>query len=174
MSKDSELSDTKSQLSDTSDQLTIVSGERDEAVEVADEIRSRRAEIISSAQSKSQTIIGEARQKVQSLKGKARAAQADLSSTRDALAAVNASLEGAREAKRMSTFRDGTWSVGDDILAGTYRSTAGGSCYWEILNDPSSGSIYNIVDNGFGPNAVVSVSDGQWLRVSGCGKWDSL
>ncbi len=174
VSKSSELSDTKTRLSATSDELALVSTERDEAVAAAAEIESRRDEIISSAQDKSREIVDETQDKVRALKGRVKEAKAELSSTQAALAAVSASLESAREAKRMSTFSDGTWSVGDDILAGTYRSTAGGSCYWEILNEPSSGSIYNIVANGFGPNAVISVTDGQWLRVSGCGKWDSL
>jgi len=173
-SKNSELSDAKAELSATQKELKDVEVERDEAVIVAEDIRARRDGIIAAAQDKSERIVGDARKQAKNLEGRIQDTKAELASTEKQLDAVSASLSDARQAKRMSTFGDGTWSVGDDVLAGTYRSSAGGDCYWEILNAPSSGSIDNIVDNGFGPNAVISVSDGQWIRVSRCGKWSAL
>ena len=71
------------------------------------------------------------------------------------------------------TFGDGTWMVGDDIKAGTYR-TKGNSdgCYWARLSG-TSGELADVIANGDadGPTSV-TISDGDVaFETSGCGPW---
>lgn len=170
-SKESEISDLEAQVTDTNAELSSTETERDDALAVASAIRGRRDQIIKSAKNRAGNMVGAAQQKVDGLKDQVKQVEDDLASKQAKLDSINASLQQAQQTKDMSTFSDGTWSVGDDILAGTYRSTAGGNCYWEILKSPSGGGINNIIDNGFGPNATITVTTGQWLRVEDCGKW---
>lgn len=170
-SKSSEVDDLNASLAANAAELERVEGERDRAERVADAITSRRDQIISSAKEQAEGIVGDAKQKAADLNDQLQQAQSDLESTQGKLDSVNAELQQAQTTQEMSTFSDGTWAVGAEITAGTYRSTAGGSCYWEILNSPSGGGINNIVDNGFGPNATITVATGQWLHVDGCGTW---
>ena len=170
-SRDSKITDLEAELADTSALLEEVEGERDAANARADAVTSRRDEILSSAREKAERRVEEARETVQDLKARIRETEGKLASKRSKLEEVNASLEQAKRTKQMSTFSDGTWAVGAEVLPGTYRSTAGGNCYWEILQSPSGGGIDNIVDNGFGPNATITLSEGQWVHSDGCGTW---
>lgn len=170
-SKDSDISDLESQVADTSEELETAQAERDDAETVADAIKSRSDQIISSAKAQADKLVGDAEDKVDSLNDQIQQAESELTSTQSKLDSVNASLQQAQATEQMSTFSDGTWAVGEEILAGTYRSSAGGSCYWEILNAPSGGGLNNIVDNGFGPGATITVSTGQWVHVEDCGEW---
>ena len=72
-----------------------------------------------------------------------------------------------------SVFGDGTWVIGSDIQAGTYRSSKTGSdCYWERLSG-FSGELDDIVANG--------VTDAIWVveiastdagfSTERCGTW---
>lgn len=71
-----------------------------------------------------------------------------------------------------SVISDGTWQVGSDITAGTYRASGGDSCYWAILNGPPRGDSDNIEENGgFTANVVVTLSQGQWFETNDCGDW---
>jgi DNA-binding beta-propeller fold protein YncE len=74
---------------------------------------------------------------------------------------------------RATYFGDGTWVVGDDIQAGTYRSSETGSgCYWERLSG-FSGELDDIIANG--------VTDAIWVveiastdagfSTERCGTW---
>lgn len=159
------------QLASTRANLTEAQTKRNQAEEVANRIRGQRDQIINDAQDRAASMIKQAKDQLSDLDGQISSAQDELASTQSKLDSVNASLQQAQATKQMTTFGDGTWSVGEDILAGTYRSTAGGICYWEILRSPSGGGLNNIVDNGFGPNATITVSTGQWLRVEDCGTW---
>lgn len=68
---------------------------------------------------------------------------------------------------------DGTWTVGKDIAAGTYRATAdvGSSCYWGIYETGSNGG--NIIENDLpgGGRPSVALSAGQDFKSSRCGTW---
>lgn len=79
-----------------------------------------------------------------------------------------------------SSFDEGTFVVGTDITAGTYK-TAGpadggiGMCYWERLRD-TSGEFDAIIANGLqqGPATVtVSPSDGAF-QTQGCSTWTKV
>ncbi|MDJ0351516.1 hypothetical protein [Pseudarthrobacter sp. PH31-O2] len=83
-------------------------------------------------------------------------------------------VTGAEKTKAANTIADGTWTVGKDLEAGTYRATAdvGSSCYWGIYATGSNGS--NIIDNDLpgGGRPSVALAGGQDFKSSRCGKWE--
>lgn len=72
------------------------------------------------------------------------------------------------------TFDDGTWTVGEDIPAGTYRTTGSdASCYWEIDKSGTNGG--SIVDNHVGGgNLRVTIKNGQDFTSQRCGEWTKI
>jgi hypothetical protein len=68
---------------------------------------------------------------------------------------------------------DGTFAVGSDIPAGTYRSPKpdSGNCYWQRSKDDSD-SLNSIIanDNTAGP-ARVTLHRGEYFKDSGCNDW---
>ena len=84
--------------------------------------------------------------------------------------------EAAQQAAQSTIEGDGTWHVGEDFAAGTYRADAGGGCYWARLRTPhGSDSIDDIIENGIGGGAqTVQLNDGEWFEVSGCGEWQKI
>lgn len=69
------------------------------------------------------------------------------------------------------TISNGTWTVGTDFPAGTYRTVgAPGDCYWKIAVSGSNGS--DIVNNHIGGgNLTVTLKQGQDFQSEGCGTW---
>lgn len=69
------------------------------------------------------------------------------------------------------TIADGTWSVGVDFPAGTYRTQgAGGTCYWKISRSGSNGG--DIINNHIGGgNLTVTLRIGQDFESARCGTW---
>lgn len=73
-------------------------------------------------------------------------------------------------------FGDGSRRVGDEIVAGRYRTagprTAKTSCYWERM-ESDSGSVDAIIANGnfTGPGSV-SVQPGEFFSVNGECFWE--
>jgi hypothetical protein len=70
-----------------------------------------------------------------------------------------------------ATIEEGTYSVGVDIQAGTYRVVGAGSdCYWAITRSGSNGS--DIIDNHLGAgNLTVTLKAGQDFTSQRCGTW---
>lgn len=69
-------------------------------------------------------------------------------------------------------FEDGTWTVGVDIPAGTYRprEAADTDCYWEIDKGGTNGE--EILANGRGGGRpTITLKKGQDLTVEHCGIW---
>ncbi|MGJ9403428.1 hypothetical protein [Arthrobacter sp. KK5.5] len=68
---------------------------------------------------------------------------------------------------------NGTWTVGVDIAAGTYRATepVDSNCYWAILRTGSNGD--DIVENDLpgGGRPSVNLSKGQDFKSNRCGSW---
>jgi hypothetical protein len=67
---------------------------------------------------------------------------------------------------------DGTWIVGVDLPAGTYRAPASSGCYWERVRG-FTGTLSDIIanDNVSGA-AVVSIrSKDKGFKTQGCGAW---
>lgn len=65
----------------------------------------------------------------------------------------------------------GTYEVGEDMKAGTYKSKGGDGrdCYWAILRDSSPGNI--VTNNLSGGPAVATVRNGQFFMTEGCQDW---
>jgi hypothetical protein len=66
---------------------------------------------------------------------------------------------------------DGTWTIGEDYPAGTYRALAvPGTCYWEITKSGTNGA--DLLANGDGPgNLRVVLKAGQDFNSRECGSW---
>lgn len=79
-------------------------------------------------------------------------------------------LTGQVNQAKKNTFGDGTWTVGTDIEAGTYRSTTevGSSCYWGITAGGSNGEdiIANDITTGGYPQ--ITVHDSEQLKIAHC------
>lgn len=71
-------------------------------------------------------------------------------------------------------FSDGTYRVGPDILAGTYREiTASSSCYWARLSG-FGGTFSEIIANGFGVSIVTIAPADAGFQSSDCGAWTKI
>lgn len=71
----------------------------------------------------------------------------------------------------VTSFGDGTFVVGTDIVAGTYKAVPSGECYWARIHGTSDES--DIIANHLasGPTTVtISSSDGEFVSRS-CGQW---
>lgn len=78
---------------------------------------------------------------------------------------------------RPNTIREGTWKVGEEVKAGSYR-TAGAEqgimmyCYWIVSRDDASSDV---VDTGAVNSADepgrVTLKAGQYFKTSGCQEW---
>src|SRR6478735_6683241 len=68
---------------------------------------------------------------------------------------------------------DGTFRVGVDIQAGTYRSAGSDSCYWARLFG-LSGSLNDIIANSGspGPQIVQIAPSDAAFKTQGCPDWD--
>ena len=74
--------------------------------------------------------------------------------------------------KAANTVTGGTWTVGLDIAAGTYRADkpVDSDCYWAIMRTGSNGDlIENDIPGGGRPS--VTLSKGQDFNTSRCGSW---
>lgn len=111
---------------------------------------------------------------------KVQARETDVGKAESAVKSAEAAVKKREEAvtaaeklKAANTVSDGTWTVGQDITAGTYRATSdvGSSCYWGICETGSNGS--NIIENDIpgGGRPSVALSAGQDFKSSRCGTW---
>ena len=68
---------------------------------------------------------------------------------------------------------EGTWVVGEDFPAGTYRTTAtvAEGCYWQVSRGGSNGKgiLANAIETGGRPR--VRLRRGQEFQTAGCGAW---
>ena len=68
---------------------------------------------------------------------------------------------------------EGTWTVGEDMKAGTYKTVeaVSGNCYWAITKTGTNGA--DIISNGLptGGFPSVTVKKGQDFENQGCGDW---
>lgn len=83
------------------------------------------------------------------------------------------SVTAAEKTKAASTIKEGSWTVGVDLEAGTYRTNSDvtSGCYWGIYRTGSNGS--DIIDNDIvtGGRPSVTLSTGQDFKSSRCGTW---
>lgn len=75
----------------------------------------------------------------------------------------------------VTTFGDGTYTVGKTVKAGTYRAVGPSSfCYWERLKG-FSGDLDDIIANNTtgDPSVVTILPTDKGFRTDGCGTWTS-
>jgi hypothetical protein len=77
---------------------------------------------------------------------------------------------------KTASFKGGTYIVGKDISAGTWRSSGGDGCYWERVK-AFSGNAADIIDNDFadGPAiAAIERTDVGFHATERCGTWTKI
>lgn len=98
--------------------------------------------------------------------GKLKDSEAVVKKREDAVSAVE-------KQKAANTIGTGTWVVGKDIEAGTYRTAdaVSSDCYWAILQSGTNGS--NIIQNDIpgGGRPSVTLAAGQDFKSNRCGNW---
>lgn len=113
-------------------------------------------------------------EKVAAREADADKASADAKAAEAAVKKREEAVTVAEQTKAANTIGDGTWTVGTDIEAGTYRSTenVGSSCYWGIYQSGTNGA--DIVENDIpgGGRPVVALSPGQDFNSTRCGSWE--
>lgn len=74
----------------------------------------------------------------------------------------------AKEAPVVNTSDEGVFKVGKDIVAGQYRivSTSNILAYYEISKDSNNSFISIIENDNFIGSRIVTVSNGQYLKVN--------
>jgi hypothetical protein len=91
----------------------------------------------------------------------------------EAVKAREAAVTGAEKTAAANTITEGIWTIGKDIVPGTYRTAKAltSSCYWSITRTGSNGG--DIIEND-GPKGgfpMVVLSEGQTFENNGCGDW---
>ncbi|WP_427007328.1 hypothetical protein [Pseudarthrobacter sp. H2] len=145
---------------------SAVEGERDSAKSSYDSVKSKYDTL--------QNGISAREAKVTSRETEVGKADAAVKTAEAAVKKREEAVTGAEKTKAANTVGDGTWTVGKDIEAGTYRAAAdvGSTCYWGIYATGSNGS--NIIENDIpgGGRPTVALAGGQDFKSSRCGKWE--
>lgn len=73
---------------------------------------------------------------------------------------------------KLSSFGDGVYAVGVNISPGTYSTSGGSNCYWEMDSD-FLGSTSSIISNNTvsGPVTLTIGSNVVGFKTQGCGTW---
>lgn len=100
--------------------------------------------------------------------------EAELKEAEAAVAKREKEVSGAEKEKADNTIREGTWTVGVDIAAGTYRTTdaVGSTCYWGIYTSGTNGDDIITNDIPGGGRPTVTLSKGQDFNTTRCGTWE--
>jgi hypothetical protein len=100
--------------------------------------------------------------------------EAELKEAEAAVAEREKKVSGAEKEKADNTIREGTWTVGVDIAAGTYRTTdsVGSTCYWGIYTSGTNGDDIITNDIPGGGRPTVTLSKGQDFNTTRCGTWE--
>lgn len=97
--------------------------------------------------------------------------KAALAESEAAVAAREAAVTGVEEMIAANSIGEGIWTVGVDMVPGTYRTAepVAGDCYWGIYTSGTNGA--DIVQNDIvsGGNPTVTLREGQDFKNSDCG-----
>jgi hypothetical protein len=90
-----------------------------------------------------------------------------------AAAPVQTTAAATPAAPKVPTISDGTYTVGEDFPAGTYKTVgAGDKCYWAIFTSGQNQSFDALIDNHLGGgNLRVTLKAGQDFETKRCGTW---
>lgn len=99
------------------------------------------------------------------------ARSAELDTREQAVAAREAAVTATEQQIAANSISEGTWTVGRDVAAGTYRTkdAISGDCYWSITRSGTNGS--DIVENDIptGGFPTVTLQPGQDFTNRDCG-----
>lgn len=148
---------TASELNSTASDLVGITGELDRTKSTLESVQDYNRELLDE---------GEGR-------------RAELDELEAAIAAREAAV-GDREAAvqvledtiAANSFGTGTYQVGVDITAGTYRNDGSDRCYWERLSNGGGGFDAIIANDNVTGQAIVTISESDWgFSSSRCGTW---
>ena len=75
----------------------------------------------------------------------------------------------------LTTIPDGTWSIPEEVTAGTYSAPGGESCYWERLSGFSGDFDDTIANDLGGGRAIVEIAPTDaGFHTSDCGEWERV
>jgi hypothetical protein len=118
-----------------------------------------------------QSAAAETAAAAQSAQAEASASQASLAEQAQAVASREAAVSAIEKQVEANSIGEGTWTVGTDVKAGTYRTSAAisGDSYWSITKSGTNGSdiIENDIPTGGFPTVVLR--PGQDFTNHGCG-----
>ncbi|MCG2621411.1 hypothetical protein LVY72_05710 [Arthrobacter sp. I2-34] len=99
--------------------------------------------------------------------------EAELKEAEAAVKKREKAVTGAEKEKAANTIHEGTWTVGVDIAAGTYRTTdaVDSDCYWGIYTSGTNGDDIIANDIPGGGRPTVTLSKGQDFNTTRCGTW---
>jgi hypothetical protein len=94
----------------------------------------------------------------------------------ESTAPVAASSKASPAAPKPVSIEQGTWTVGTDVPAGTYRSSgASAGCYWAITKTGTNGETIIANDLPSGGRPQVTLKVGQDFQTSEeCGAWSKI
>lgn len=154
----------------------------DEYVELAgfsdafEESRDSYKEQLSALSAKHETLTSQLEEREGALEARESAVgdkETEVSEAETAVKNRETAVGTAEAEAEANSISDGTWTVGEDIKAGTYRTASAVSsrCYWGIYRSGSNGS--DIIDNDIpkGGRPTVTLSKGQDFKSSNCGDW---
>lgn len=154
----SQLSAKDSEINEVRGQLEVVQASEAQLKSERDDVAAREEQLVKD------TAAAEAEAKART--AELEAAAADLDVREAAISAAEAAYEAA-------TFGPGMQLVGQDIVAGTYRSTGGSFCYWERLRGTGGGFDEMISNGSTEGSAVVTIDESDVaFNSNGCGDWE--
>lgn len=114
------------------------------------------------------SAAAEAEERIADVQAKIDRAQDALKERERDLDKRQAAVRQEEAAANKSSFSDGVYEVGVDVVAGTYKAGGGSNCYWARLEAGSQ----DILDNHIGGGQVVAtLNEGELFESSGCGEW---
>lgn len=73
-----------------------------------------------------------------------------------------------------TTFGDGDWAVGEQVVPGTYRADPPGDlCYWERASGFTHDLIHEVITNEFAESdsSTITINAGERFTTRDCGEW---
>jgi len=132
---------------------------------------------ITTEQDTAKTTLRGIRQQIGSARGNLQAARKAARTQSRTLARLKAQVGGVRAQIRRGTIPGtGTFLVGKDIEAGTYRAAAKPGCFWERQSSLDQSSLDSIADNdnADGPVVVVVSPADAAFKTDGCADFHKI
>lgn len=153
--------------------LTTAEASLKTAQQERDTAQGKLDEITGSAE-ETERLLQEREKSIEDSAAKVEESQAKLDEREAAVKKREEAVTGAEKKAKESTFGEGRWIVGEDIKAGTYKTTepvTSTMCYWAITTSGSNGDDILSNDFGMAGNHTVTLKKGQDFESSNCGSW---